>query len=77
MNMQEKVISDSLQRDISCGIIFAKTSFYLRFQVLAAANMNMAVFWVVAPCILAEIHRHFRDSSCLHQGDDDEGRKHL
>jgi hypothetical protein len=26
----------------------------------------MAVFWVVAPCILVEVDRRFRDVRCLH-----------
>jgi hypothetical protein len=31
----------------------------------------MAVFWVVAPCSLVEVYRHFRGACCLHhQGDD-------
>jgi hypothetical protein len=34
--------------------------------------MNMAVFWVVEPCILVEIDLHFRSAYCLyHQGDED------
>jgi hypothetical protein len=33
--------------------------------------MKMAVFWVVAPCILVEVYRLFRGTCCLHhQGDD-------
>jgi hypothetical protein len=32
--------------------------------------MNMAVFWVVAPCSLEEVYQRFRGSRCLHyQGD--------
>jgi hypothetical protein len=30
------------------------------FEVLAAANMKMAVFWIVAPCSLVEVYRRFR-----------------
>jgi hypothetical protein len=26
----------------------------------------MAVFWVVAPCSLVEVYRHFRGACCLH-----------
>jgi hypothetical protein len=30
----------------------------------------MAVFWVVAPCILVEVYQRFRGPCCLyHQGD--------
>jgi hypothetical protein len=36
------------------------------FQVLAAANMKMAVVvWVVAPCSLVEVYRRFRGVCCL------------
>jgi hypothetical protein len=32
--------------------------------------MQMAVFWVVAPCSLVQVYRRFRDACCLHhQGD--------
>jgi hypothetical protein len=32
--------------------------------------MEMAVFWVVAPCSLVEVYRRFGGASCLHhQGD--------
>jgi hypothetical protein len=37
----------------------------VRFQVLAAASMKMAVFWVVAPCSLVEDYRRFRGVCCL------------
>jgi hypothetical protein len=39
----------------------------MRFQVLTAASMKMAVFWVVAPCSLVEVYRRFRDAYCFHQ----------
>jgi hypothetical protein len=32
----------------------------VRFQVLAAAIMKMAVFWDVAPCSLVEVYRRLR-----------------
>jgi hypothetical protein len=35
------------------------------FAVLTAASMNMAVFWVVAPCSLVEIYRRFRGGRLL------------
>jgi hypothetical protein len=38
---------------------------HVRFQVLTAARMKMAVFWVVAPCSLVEVYRRFRGSRCL------------
>jgi hypothetical protein len=28
----------------------------MRFQVLTAVSMKMAVFWVVAPCSLVEVY---------------------
>jgi hypothetical protein len=34
--------------------------------------MKMAVFWVVGPCSVVEVHRRFRGACCLHnQGPDD------
>jgi hypothetical protein len=42
----------------------------MRFQVLTAASMKMAVFWVVVPCRLVGVYRRFIGSCCLHhQGD--------
>jgi hypothetical protein len=32
-------------------------SHYLGFEVLTAASMKMAVFWVVVPCSLVEVYR--------------------
>jgi hypothetical protein len=43
---------------------------YTTFEVLTAASVKMAVFWVVAPCSLVEVYRRFRGACCLHyQGD--------
>jgi hypothetical protein len=40
-------------------------------EVLMAAGMKMAVFWVVAPCNLVEVYQCFRGTCCLHhQGDE-------
>jgi hypothetical protein len=39
-----------------------------------AASMKMAVFWVLAPCNLAEVYWHFRGTCCL---PDDGGTKDL
>jgi hypothetical protein len=45
--------------------------YLMRFHVLTAVSMKMAVFWVVAPCSLVEVYRRFRGSCCLHhQGDE-------
>jgi hypothetical protein len=38
----------------------------VRFQVLTAASMKMAVLWVVVPCTLVEVYRRFRGTCCLH-----------
>jgi hypothetical protein len=35
----------------------------VRFQVLTAASMKMAVFWVVGPWSLVEVYRCFRGAS--------------
>jgi hypothetical protein len=34
----------------------------LRFQVVTALSLKMAVFWDVAPCSLVEIDQRFRDA---------------
>jgi hypothetical protein len=39
------------------------------FEVLTAASMKMAVFWVVAPCSLVEVYQRFRGTCCLHHQD--------
>jgi hypothetical protein len=39
---------------------------YVRFEVLMVATMQMAVFWVVAPCSLVEVYQCFRGACCLH-----------
>jgi hypothetical protein len=40
----------------------------VRFQVLTATSMKMAVFWDFAPCSLLDTDRSFRGTYCLHQG---------
>jgi hypothetical protein len=37
----------------------------VRFEVLTEVSIKMAVFWVVAPCSLVEVHRSFRGACCL------------
>jgi hypothetical protein len=34
--------------------------YHVGFEVLTAASMKMAVFWVVAPCSLVEAYQCFR-----------------
>jgi hypothetical protein len=41
------------------------------FEVLKAASMKMAVFWVVSPCSLVKVYRRFRCPCCLHHLGDD------
>jgi hypothetical protein len=38
----------------------------MRYEVLTATNMKMAVFWVVALCSLVKVYRRFRGACCLH-----------
>jgi hypothetical protein len=50
----------------------------VRFEVLTATSMEMAVFWDVAPCSLVDTGRRLREAYCLqHQGEDDKGSKLL
>jgi hypothetical protein len=46
---------------------------HVEFEVLTAASMKMAVFWVVAPCSLVEVYQRFRGTYCLHHLGDDDG----
>jgi hypothetical protein len=48
-----------------------KTGQLIKFEVLSAVSMKMAVFWFVAPHSPAEVYQRFRDRRCLHhQGDE-------
>jgi hypothetical protein len=64
-----------------CGIFRSTSLSPVRFELLTASSMKMAVSWDVAPCSLIETGRSFRGAHCLHhQGDDrrDDGiSKHL
>jgi hypothetical protein len=40
--------------------------FLVGFEVITAVGTKMAVFWVVAPCSLVQIHQRFRGPCCLH-----------
>jgi hypothetical protein len=35
------------------------------FEVLTAVSTKMAVFWVLVPCSLVEVHQRFRGACCL------------
>jgi hypothetical protein len=39
--------------------------FQVRFEVLTAASIKMAVFWIVAQCSLLEVFRRFRGACCI------------
>jgi hypothetical protein len=56
---------------------FTRQEFFVRYQVYLAAGLKMAVFWVVAPCSMVEVHRRFRDACCLHRQSDHTGSKHF
>jgi hypothetical protein len=47
-------------------ILSRRGSFMVRFEVLTAVSMKIAVFWVVAPCSLVEVYQRFRGPCCLH-----------
>jgi hypothetical protein len=59
----------------------SETYYHLKFRVLTAVSMKMAVFWVLAPCILVEVYRRVRGLCCLHhhciECPDDGGSKQL
>jgi membrane protease subunit (stomatin/prohibitin family) len=42
----------------------------VRFEVLKAASMKMAVLWVVTQCSLAEVYRRFGGAFYLRRQDD-------
>jgi hypothetical protein len=46
-----------------CRFLRKNCSLSLGFEVLTAASMKMAVFWVVAPCSLVEVCRRFRGAA--------------
>jgi hypothetical protein len=48
----------------------------LRFHVLTATSMEMAVLYDVVPCNLVEIDRRFRGTYCLHHHDDEAHRSY-
>jgi hypothetical protein len=59
-------------------VLVSDHSDYVGFEVLTAVSMEIAVFWVVAPCSLVEVYQHFRGPCCLHhQGDDSTLGAHL
>jgi hypothetical protein len=56
---------ESLTRGWTCFLFY-----FCTVVRLTAANMKMAVFWVVTPCSLVEVYQRFRGTCYLrHQGD--------
>jgi hypothetical protein len=57
------------------------TKEWVRFKVLTAASIKMAVFWAIAPCSLVEVYRRVRGACCLRRQcdkcSDNGGSKHL
>jgi hypothetical protein len=51
------------------NVVRGKTgpTWFVRFQVLKATSIKMAVFWDVAPCSLIDNGRRFRGTYCLHR----------
>jgi hypothetical protein len=61
--VRHQVVAHLTSEQITCN--------HLRFQVLTATCMKMAVLWDVALCSLVDIDRCFRGAYCLYyQGDD-------
>jgi hypothetical protein len=54
-----------------------RISGYVGFEVLTAACMKMAIFWVVTPYRLVEVYQRFRGTYCFYHQDDDGGSKFL
>jgi hypothetical protein len=48
------------------GFLANNSKSTVRFQVLMAVSMKMAVFWVVVPCSLVEVYQCFTGACCLH-----------
>jgi hypothetical protein len=46
-------------------------------ETLLLCRLKMAVFWVVPPCILVEVHQLARGACCLHHQGDGGGSKDL
>jgi hypothetical protein len=59
-----------------CLVSELTVSKQMRFQILTAVGMNMAVFWDSSLCSEVQSHWHFRDGCCPHHRHDDEDRQH-
>jgi hypothetical protein len=49
----------------------------MRFQVLTATHMKMAIFWVLVPRSLVQVYQHFKVACCLHHQGNDGGSKQV
>jgi hypothetical protein len=58
-------------------LIWYSLYYSVGFEVLRAEKMNVAVFWYVALCSLAEIYQCFTSTFCIHYCPDDGGSKYL
>jgi hypothetical protein len=73
----KSVIYGQIKFDILCfnvpsTIAIKQDRCIVRFDVLTAVSMKMAVFWVLAPWSLAEVYQHFRGPCCIHHQDDED-----
>jgi hypothetical protein len=41
----------------------------VRFDIIMATSMKMAVFWDSAPCSLVDNDQNFKEAYCLHHGE--------
>jgi hypothetical protein len=75
-SLATKSINDSKYKshqDESHHELYAhKTNRKVGFEVLTAAIMKMAVFWVAVLCSLVEVYLHFRCTCCLHHQGNEE-----
>jgi hypothetical protein len=55
---------------------YGRVHYLVGYEVLTAVSTKMAVFWVVAPCGLAEVYQRFRGPCCLHHKGDEYSRRY-
>jgi hypothetical protein len=71
LSLKMQLIQFNNLREVGDLVIFRSSCYFMRFQVLTAANVKFKVLWNVAPCSHIEVGRHLRSACCLHhQGDD-------
>jgi hypothetical protein len=59
------------------SLFTTKQLLLVRFQILTAASMKMAVCWIVALCRLIEVCLRFRGACCLRYRHGNGSSKHL